>query len=174
MFPPVVTLSAVCLMEIFLPAVFQPVVSPMVVSRPAVLLPAVFLLEMPFCPLSFFTCYATNYRLRRLRASRLTRSGKRRILFVCRAHFSAIRGLNLNIHRICRLLRNGIYRRLRFRPFAESFANRFAPYFRRPIHAASAPGLRAPRRLSLDLSAENRLPVPSLALRAICTPPTAQ
>jgi hypothetical protein len=62
-------------------------------------------------------------------------------------------------------------RDLRFLPLALSFANRLAPYFLRPIQAASAPGfrtLRDPRlRPNLAFSARNRRPLPSRARLAM-------
>jgi hypothetical protein len=51
-----------------------------------------------------------------------------------------------------------------FLPFADSFAIRLAPYFFRPILAASAPGLLTPRRASVLFSLAKRLPDPSFAL----------
>jgi len=42
---------------------------------------------------------------------------------------------------------------VRSRPLAAIFAMRFAPYFLRPMAAATAPGLRIPPRAAMDLSA---------------------
>lgn len=42
-----------------------------------------------------------------------------------------------------------------------------APYFLRPIDAATAPGLRTPLRRKLRLRLANRLPEPSFALRRL-------
>ena len=60
--------------------------------------------------------------------------------------------------------------RARRRPAALIFAMRLAPYFLRPIEAANAPGLRMPLRRNFFFSDANRLPLPSLALRATAHP----
>jgi hypothetical protein len=52
----------------------------------------------------------------------------------------------------------------RFRPAPDIFAIRFAPYFCRPMYAASA-GLMPPRVIFLNLA-----PVPSFALATVISP----
>ena len=72
--------------------------------------------------------------------------------------------------------RLAIYRVLaraaRLRPDAAKAANRFGPYFARPIEAAIAPGFFTPfRRPILAAKAEKRLPDPSFGFRAMSHPP---
>ncbi len=59
-------------------------------------------------------------------------------------------------------------------PFFAKELNFFAPHFCLPIHAASAPGERAPFLARDFLSEANRFPLPSFGFRAAMTSPCYQ